>query len=229
MPVIRDIPLHLTVASVVRRAGIRKHSKLNKEIQNRLGELLTAVNDGHLLEPAVAFETHIVIGVGQDQLQLATNKSFQAALLSSVLSDAKEVVTLVCTIGSRLEQEIHKYLANKETLHALLLDGIGSTAVETLGQEACKRISSEASSRCLQASSPLAPGMPHFSIQEQGLLLQLAKAERISVCLTPSGLMIPEKSISMVIGLGKQMPKWTQADACAHCNLRDSCHYRIHM
>jgi cobalamin-dependent methionine synthase I len=170
----------------------------------------------------------VVTHVGQDQLHLARNKSLQSALLSSVLSDAKEIATIVCTIGPRLEEETQKHLVNNEILHALLLDGIGSTAVETLGQEACKRVSNEASSRGLQASSPLAPGMPHFSIQEQGQLLQLAQAESISVSLTPSGLMIPEKSISMVIGLGKQMPKWTQADACAHCNLRDSCHYRIH-
>jgi hypothetical protein len=206
-----------------------KHAKLNEEIENRLRDVLAAVNDSHLLEPAVAFETHVVIGVGEDQLHLAGNKSFQAALLSSVLPDAKEVTTLVCTIGPRLEQETRKRLAKNEAVYALLFDGIGSVAVETLGQEACKRISSEASSRGLQASSPLAPGMPHFSIQEQAQLLQLAQAERIGVSLTPSGLMIPEKSISMVIGLGEQMPTWTQADACAHCNLRDSCHYRIHI
>ncbi len=57
---------------------------------------------------------------------------------------------------------------------------------------------------------------------------QLVPAERIGVSLTLSGLMVPEKSVSTVIGMGPQMPSWTQAEYCDRCSLTANCHYRIH-
>ncbi len=57
----------------------------------------------------------------------------------------------------------------------------------------------------LMASSPLSPGMPGFAILEQWQVFQLVSAEEIGVSLTSSGIMVPRKSVSMVIGIGPQM------------------------
>jgi hypothetical protein len=69
--------------------------------------------------------------------------------------------------------------------------------------------------------------MPGFPISEQWRLFELVPAEEIGVSLTPYGIMIPRKSISMVIGIGLQMTIWTQAEVCARCNLKETCLYRI--
>jgi hypothetical protein len=55
----------------------------------------------------------------------------------------------------------------------------------------------------------------------------MVPARRIGVRMTSSGLMVPRKSASMVIGIGPQMKKWTRAEVCAHCSLGESCQYRI--
>jgi len=110
----------------------------------------------------------------------------------------------------------------------MLLDGIGSAATDTLAQEACKIIADEASSRGQQVSSPVNPGMPGLPLTEQWNLLELASASEIGVILTSSGIMVPRKSTSMVMGIGPQMKTWTRAEVCAHCSLRKTCPYRIH-
>jgi hypothetical protein len=48
-------------------------------------------------------------------------------------------------------------------LRGMLLDGIGSAAVDSLTEEACKLIADEASSRGYEASSPISPGDARFA------------------------------------------------------------------
>jgi hypothetical protein len=109
----------------------------------------------------------------------------------------------------------------------MILDGIGSAAVDSLVREVLRRIGNEVSSRGYEISSPVNPGMPGFPLTEQWNLLRLVNADEIGVRLTASGVLIPRKSTSMVIGIGPQMTKWTRAEVCARCSLRETCHYRV--
>jgi len=228
MPIIHDIRLSLKMKELLRREGIREYSKLMPEMRSLIRELLASIKNEHLLEPAIAYEIYSITEVRQDQLSLEGNAAVHGQLLSSVLPEAKELAAVVCTIGPKLEKEVTDYFGKKEPLQGLLLDGIGSAAVDSLSQEVCKLMMHEASSRGYQASSPLNPGMPGFPISEQWQLFQLVPVEEIEVRLTPLGMMVPRKSASMVIGIGPQMKTWTQAEICARCNLQKTCPYQIH-
>ena len=120
-----------------------------------------------------------------------------------------------------------EYLKEGEALRDLLLDGIGTAAIDTLTVKSCKFLMQEALSHGNQASSPLSPVMPGFPISEQRMLVDLASAEKNGVSLTSTGIMIPNKYTSAVIGIGLDMPTWTPAEVCAHCSLNKSCPYRI--
>jgi hypothetical protein len=69
--------------------------------------------------------------------------------------------------------------------------------------------------------------MSGFPISGQWQLFQLVPAEKIGVSLTSSGVMVPRKSISLVIGIGTQMKSWTQKEVCDRCTLKKTCVYRI--
>ena len=227
MPVIRDIPLSLKTGEVLRREGFRGHSKIRPEIKSLILELLAIVKKAHLLEPAVAYEIYSITEMSRRQLSLEGNLVVEGPLLPSLLPEAKELAVVVSTIGPRLEKQVTDYINQDEPLRGLLLDGIGSAAVDSLTQEVCKLMAGEASSRGYQASSPISPGMPGLPITEQWPLLKMVPAREIGVSLTSSGIMVPRKSASMVIGLGPNMKTWTRAEVCAHCNLRETCLYRI--
>jgi len=227
MPVIRDICLKLKTDEVLRREGFREFSQIRSELKSLINELLTRVESTRLLEPAVAYEYYTVTGMSPDQVSLEVDKVIRGSLLPSVFPGAREQAIAVCTIGPGLEKQVTAYTREGDTLRGMLLDGIGSAAVDMLNQEACRSIAGEASSRGYQASSPVNPGMPGLPITEQWNLLELAGAEKIGVSLTSSGVMVPRKSTSMVISMGPQMRTWTQAEVCARCNLRETCPYRI--
>ena len=73
MPVVRDIPLTLQTNEILRRTGIKEDSKLKCEMETLIGQLLVSVNDEHLLEPAIVYETYPITDVGYQQLSLEGN------------------------------------------------------------------------------------------------------------------------------------------------------------
>jgi hypothetical protein len=227
MPVIRDISLSLKTEEVLRRQGFRGYSKIRPEIKNLILELLAIVENTHLLEPAVAYEYYQVIGMSPDQISLEGDKAIQGSLLPTIFPEVKRLAILVCTIGPKLEKQATAYSKSGEALRGMILDGIGSAAIDMLAPEACRLIATEASSNGQQASSPVSPGWPGLPLTEQWNLFELVDTQEIGVSLTPSGIMVPRKSVSMVICIGPQMATWTQAEVCARCSLRKTCPYRM--
>jgi hypothetical protein len=227
MPVIRDIPLSLKTREVLRREGVRGYSKIKPEIKSLILELLASVKNARLLEPAMAYEIRSITGMNRGKLSLEGDLVVYGPLLPSLLPEATELAVVVGTIGPKLEKQATDYFDRDEPLRGMLLDGIGSAAVDSLTQEVCKFMAGEASSRGYQASSPINPGMPGLPITEQWQLLKMVPAREIGVSLTSSGIMVPRKSTSMVMGIGPKMTTWTRAEVCAHCSLRRTCLYRI--
>jgi hypothetical protein len=227
MPVIRDIPLSLKTAEVLRRQGLGRGAKVRPEIKILIRELLASLEKAHLLEPAVAYEYYTISSMNGSQISLEGDKEIHGPLIPAIFPEAKKLVVLLCTIGPSLEKQVTGYSKSGETMRGMILDGIGSTAVDMLALEVLRRLASEVSSRGYEISSPVNPGMPGFPLTEQWNLLELVNADEIGVRLTTSGVLVPRKSTSMVIGVGPKMTKWTQAEVCARCSLRETCHYKV--
>jgi hypothetical protein len=225
--IVNDIHLNLEIGQVLPREGIRRQSSVRPEIISLIDELLVLVTNEHLLEPVCAYEIYPISGIDRDQVSLAGDVALHSSLLTSALSDAEELAVAVCTIGPKLEKQVTGYLDGNEPLRGLLLDGIGSAAVDSLAHETCKLIQDEALSRSYQASSPYSPGHAGFPITEQWPLFQLVPTGEIGVSLAASALMVPRKSVSMVIALGEQVSVRKRGEACTLCNLSKTCHYRI--
>jgi len=226
MTIIREAQLDLKLNDVVRRQGIRGNF-CRPKIVATTEELLEEVKESGLLETAFAYHVYPISEMKNDQIRLSNDAVINGKLLPSVLPKSGELAIGICTIGPQLEHKVTEYLKEGEPLRGLLLDGIGTTAVDTLAVQACKFLRQESLSRGNQTSSPLSPGMPDFPISEQRMLLKLASAEQIGVSLTSTGIMIPRKSISVVVGIGADMPIWTPAEVCARCSLSRICAYRI--
>ena len=225
MPVFHDISLNLEMDQLLRRQEIGARSELRPKFTAILHELLDKIDELHLLEPAIAYEFRQLSEVWPDCPPVKENGASDSPA-SSILSSAKELAVVVCTIGPRLEEKVRYFSNSGEPLRALMLDGIGSAAVDSLSQEACRLIGIEASSRGYQAGSPLGPGMPGMPISDQKQLFHMAPAERIGVSLTSRQVMNPQKSVSMVIGIGPEMPTWSLAVVCARCSLKKTCLHR---
>jgi len=227
MPVTRDIPLNLKTGAVLRRQGLGGKARVRPEIKSLIEELLASVKGHHLLQPAAAYEYYTVSGMNGSRISLDGDKAVHGPALPAILPEAQELVVLICTIGPKLEKQASDYTKKGEALRGMLLDGIGSAAVDTLVPKILSIIAGEVAPRGYEISSPVNPGMPGFPMSEQWNLVELAGGDEIGMSLTPSGILVPRKSTSMVIGVGPGMTRWAQAEVCARCSLRKTCPYKI--
>jgi hypothetical protein len=228
MPVIRDIPLKLGYdEEMLRRQGLGGGAQVRPEIKKVITGLLAEVEKDALLEPAVAYEIYPIAAMHPERIALEGGKAITGPLLPALFPEARELVVLIATIGPSLEERVTGYAKGGQALRGTLLDGIGTAAVDRLIPESLRLIAAEVALRGYEISSPVNPGMPGFPVTEQWNLLSLVAAREIGVSLSSSGVLIPRKSASMVVGIGPKMTRWTQAEVCGRCSLRASCPYRV--
>jgi hypothetical protein len=225
MPVLTDWALELDVDQILRAQGADP-GIIRARRPALVGLAERALQAGRpLLEPKVAFARFTSTGLRHERLTL-DGGVLQGSLVAQHLGAAEQVIVMVCTIGDSLEAEISRQMED-DPAFALALDGVGSAAAEALAVEACRRFEQEAVDRNWRASLPLSPGMVGWPVQEgQAQIFTLVDAGQAGVRLTEAGMMVPRKSLSLVLGLGSQLE--AVGSACAYCTLRETCRYQDH-
>ncbi|MFP4081834.1 MAG: hypothetical protein ACLFVG_03640 [Candidatus Aminicenantes bacterium] len=117
-----------------------------------------------------------------------------------IFKEAKKVALCICTIGSELEEETEKLMIKNELLRALILDALGSEAVEEVALQSDRLLADKARGMNLWPSKRFSPGYKNWKLKEQQFLFGMLPAQEIGVRLNPeSWMMIPRKSISFRI------------------------------
>lgn len=177
-----------------------------------------------LVEPQVIQERFSVESVRHDRLRLGNGASLVGQGIAQHLAPATEIVVVVCTIGPVLDERSSAVMG-QDVVRGLALYGVGSAAVEALGNAVCRRVDTEAAERDVRTTIPLSPGMIGWSVEEgQPQIFQLVDGDRIGVALNPGGVMTPLKSLSMVIGLGRNVAD--QGRTCDYCAMKETCRHR---
>jgi hypothetical protein len=134
------------------------------------------------------------------------------------------VIVALCTIGAELERHAGNVMA-EDPANGMVLDGVGTAAVLSLANRFCNQIGSQARVTGLQTTLPLSPGVEGWPVEQgQPQIFRMIDADCIGVSLTSGYMMVPRKSLTMVIGIGEDMR--SNESPCDLCNLRDRCQYR---
>jgi hypothetical protein len=225
MPVLTDWVLKLEVDQVLRGQGadpavVRARRPALVAIAERALQVGVP-----LLQPTVAYVRITARGLRHERLTL-DGGLLQGPLIAQHLAAAEQVIAMVCTIGEALEAEVARQM-DEDPVYALALDGLGSAAAETLAGMACHGFEREAQARGWHASLPLSPGMIGWPVPEgQAQIFALLDPGEAGVRLTETGMMIPRKSLSLVLGLGEAMA--VGDSACSFCSLNATCRYQDH-
>jgi hypothetical protein len=78
------------------------------------------------------------------------------------------------------------------------------------------RIVADARKRGLSAAGELRAGDPGLALAAQAAVLRLARAAEIGLSVSRSELLHPLKSMSMILGIGVDLPpaRWSRCDQC---------------
>jgi hypothetical protein len=111
-----------------------------------------------LVRPAAAWEYHPVAEIRHDRVSLEGGVKIGGGPFAGVVAGASELIVAVCTVGPGISRRVQELQHNRQTLRALLLDDLGSWAVDTVRQQFCRRMEEEAETAGLHVSTCLSPG-----------------------------------------------------------------------
>ena len=227
MPVLREWELALNADKVLWGQGADP-----TRVRARRPKLVTiaeaAIDEGRpYLSPAVLYRRIAVAGLRHERLLLADGGVLLGSLIATHLAAASEVIVAVCTVGDEVTSVISEKFQT-DPVGALALEGVAGAAAEALAEAVCRRFDALALAEGLQTSIPLNPGMIGWPLEEgQSQIFGLLDASEIGVALDPGTyLMRPLKSLSLVIGLGRDLNPAGQT--CDFCSMRETCRYKDH-
>ncbi len=216
--------LTINVESVLRGQGA--DPEIMKVRSPRLVSLAEKALDEsiNLLKPAVLYKKLQVQKVRHDQLFLENGIKITGDIVSQHLVSVEAIIAVICTIGRDIEDYASNISENNMTF-ALAVDGVGSAGVEALANAVCNYFEQESLKKGLNTTIPLSPGMVGWPVENgQKILFEILRPEKIGIELTPLFMMIPRKTISLLIGIGKEMN--SSKNPCDYCAMNVTCRYK---
>lgn len=139
------------------------------------------------------------------------------------IKKSDSVAIFLCTAGEEIGIRSRKAMKERDFLKGYIYDVVGSEIVEAaadLLQADLKKTMLDSEKKITNRYSP---GYCGWDVAEQHKLFQLIPENYCDIKLTPSALMNPVKSISGIIGIGKDVK--INPYTCKMCDMKD-CVYR---
>ena len=189
----------------------------------RVGSLIKeyAGNIRHLIEPSYSYTIRDVILIHGSSVAIDGSVVFESNVVAQLLERCVKVAAFLVTIGSRLEKIVSSLAENGLVLQATVLDAVGSVVVEKTADFVQGKIGQVASAQGLSISRRFSPGYCDWDISQQKMLFEILNSDVTGVHLTKEYLMLPRKSMSGIIGIGRSNIDVKSYNPCQNCNKHD--------
>jgi len=194
----------------------------NHKVPTRIVSLVNEYieNACQLIEPACLYIIRDVDWVQGSVISIQGSVIFfESKIIAGLLEQCEKAALFIVTIGGRLEEMVSQLARDRLVLQARVLDAIGSVATENVADYAQDMVSKVASTKGLYISQRFSPGYCDWNISQQSVLFQAMNEDNAGVHLTEQCLMIPQKSVSGIIGIGPS--EIESYNPCKTCDKHD--------
>jgi hypothetical protein len=221
--VLDDVPLRVDRDEVLRFQGYKKGIDVPDDAVLALFDEALALGES-LMEPRVVYRAARVTGQGPDLIE-AGGERLTIPEIGRLWGTLEAVGAGICTVGSAIEDRVRALWGSRELPLAVMLDSVGSAAVESLAEYANDLLCQAAIPAGLKVTNRISPGYAGWDTVEQAALFHLCPGDPIGVTLNNSCVMAPGKSISFLTGVGPEASVDHYFTQCRRCWMPD-CAYR---
>lgn len=160
-----------------------------------------------------------------NQKSIADGHEFQLGKrIRKEMAGSERIAFFICTAGSSISEKSQSLMYGDDPSLGYVYDVMGSFIAEAAGNKMQSILKEEVSKNGNEITNRYSPGYCEWPVDDQPKLFSQFPKNVCGVSLTPSHLMNPVKSISGIIGIGKEVK--FRDYMCALCNNAD-CIYRI--
>ena len=177
-----------------------------------------------LMEPRVVYRAASVTGQAPDRIEIAGGR-LHIPGIGRLWGPLEAVGAAICTVGEAIEARVRTLFDAREFPLAVMLDSVGSAAVESLAELANDALCRRALDEGVRVTNRVSPGYAGWDTAEQRALWRICPGDAIGVTLNEACVMTPGKSISFLVGIGPEARVDHYFTQCRRCWMRD-CAYR---
>jgi hypothetical protein len=160
-----------------------------------------AINRGReLVATKACYDFRPIRMTAPDLIEVGNSFSIKSPKVHQWMDGSVELYLMAVTIGPELDEEVARLSSSGDMTRAFLLNAYGAEAAEALMEELTREIIRIARAKGFALTKRYSPGYGDWHITAQKDLLGLIRADKIGIQLTESCLMIPEKSVSAILG-----------------------------
>ena len=175
-------------------------------------------NAHQLLAPSHSYVIKNVDFVQGPLAILDDSIALQSHVIARLLERCCMAAIFVVTIGSHLEETACRLAEDRLILQSYVLDAIGSEAVERVAAYVEEMTRETARADGLVISNRFSPGYCDWDVSQQKVIFEAVNAYSIGVRLTEQCLMVPQKTISGIIGIGPSEGNVEDYNPCRTCD-----------
>lgn len=221
--VLDEIPLRVDRDEVLRFQGYKKGVDVPDATVLALFDEALTLGDA-LIEPRIVYRAAPVTRHGADLIG-AGGEQLHIPGIGRLWGELEQVGAGICTVGVAIEERVRRLWDERELPLAVMLDSVGSAAVESLAEYANDLLCQAAIPAGVKVTNRISPGYAGWDTAEQAALFGLCPGEPIGVTLNGFCVMTPAKSISFLVGIGPGARVDHYFTQCRRCWMRD-CVYR---
>ncbi len=136
------------------------------------------------------------------------------------LAGCGQAVLMAATLGAGIDGLLRRTQAADMAL-AVVLDACAGAAIENVCDNLCADLAGQLAPRHM--TGRFSPGYGDMPLAQQGALCRvLDVGRRIGVSLTPGGLMVPQKTVTALVGIS-ETPVSRRTGGCAGCEKYEGC------
>lgn len=147
-------------------------------------------------------------------------------LISRQLKKATSLALFICTAGEGISKKSQALLHGDDPAKGYVYDVLGSITVETAMDKIQRQLREELSATGEKLTNRYSPGYCDWSVAHQHKLFSFFPENHCGISVNSSALMHPIKSVSGVIGIGKEVKfnkyhcEMCTSGTCIYRNLR---------
>jgi hypothetical protein len=209
--------IHIDTNQVLRILGYRNGC-------NPSARLLSIVNNyvekaRELFKASYSYTISDIKLIEGPQVFIENSLVFESKVIAQLLKHCEKVAIFLLTLGNRLDETMRDLVENDLTLEAVVLDAVGTDGVERLAEFVQGRITAIAKAQGYFISRRFSPGYCDWALPQQEMVFRAIDGDSPDIRLTEGFMMIPQKSISGIIGLGSSEVK--DYNPCRDCTEED--------
>ena len=143
--------------------------------------------------------------------------------VSNLIRKAEKAALFVCTAGEGVSKWSKELMSEGDLMKGYVVDVVGSEIVDKAMDKIQNILESDMKKNGLGITDRYSPGYCDWEVSEQHKLFSFFPDNYCNIRLSETSLMYPIKSVSGIIGIGKNAEK--KGYTCDFCKIKD-CIYR---